>query len=55
MKQKLTTHYCLDKDCGYVERSHKVRDGLRCPRCGGPTAIDTVRRGSDDAPLGSKT
>lgn len=29
-------HYCLDKTCGWEERSHKIRDGVKCPKCNGP-------------------
>ncbi|SLJ98215.1 MULTISPECIES: hypothetical protein [unclassified Paenibacillus] len=32
-KQKLTTHYCIDKKCGFEETSHKIRDGWKCPKC----------------------
>lgn len=39
MKQKLMTHYCLNKDCDYAEQSHKVLDGLSCPKCNGPTSV----------------
>ncbi len=37
MKWKRTTHYCIDKTCGWEETSHKLRDGLKCPKCNGPT------------------
>lgn len=36
MKQPLTTHACMDKECGWKETSHKIRDGIKCPKCGGP-------------------
>ena len=36
MKSKLTTHYCMIKTCGWKETSHKIRDGIKCPKCGGP-------------------
>lgn len=47
MKQKLMTHYCLNKDCDYLEQSHKIRDGWNCPKCKGPIK-------SEDAPQGAK-
>lgn len=36
-KQKLTTYWCLDKECDYSEQTHRILDGLICPKCGGPT------------------
>jgi predicted Zn-ribbon and HTH transcriptional regulator len=36
MKSKLMTHYCMDKTCDYEETTHKIRDGIRCPKCKGP-------------------
>jgi protein-arginine kinase activator protein McsA len=36
VKQKRMTHYCIDKECGWEEISHKVRDGIRCLKCNGP-------------------
>jgi predicted Zn-ribbon and HTH transcriptional regulator len=29
------THYCMDKTCGWEETSHKIRDGIKCPKCNG--------------------
>ncbi|BFH26549.1 hypothetical protein PMJ1TS6_03120 [Paenibacillus melissococcoides] len=48
MKQKLMTHYCFNKDCDYLEQSHKIRDGWNCPKCKGPIK-------SEDAPRGRKS
>jgi len=36
MKNKLMQHHCMDKGCGFKESSHKIRDGMKCPKCGGP-------------------
>ena len=36
MKQKRTTHYCLNKECEWTETSHEMRDGMKCPKCKGP-------------------
>lgn len=36
MKGKLRNHYCMDKACGWEETTHKIRDGISCPKCGGP-------------------
>ncbi|EJQ43700.1 hypothetical protein IEQ_05028 [Bacillus cereus BAG6X1-2] len=35
MKQKRTTHYCLNKECEWTETSHKMCDGMKCPKCKG--------------------
>lgn len=35
MKQKRTSHYCMNKECGWKKTSHKVMDGIKCPRCKG--------------------
>lgn len=37
MKNKLTTHYCIVKECSWGEATHKIRDGLKCPKCNSPT------------------
>lgn len=34
MKTKLTTHRCIDKECGFKVTDHKLRDGFKCPMCG---------------------
>lgn len=39
MKSKRLTYYCLDESCDFEETTHKVRDGLKCPKCGGPTSV----------------
>jgi predicted Zn-ribbon and HTH transcriptional regulator len=36
VKQKRMTHYCINNECGWEETSHKVRDGIKCPKCKGP-------------------
>lgn len=28
-------HYCMNETCDYKEISHKLRDGMRCPKCDG--------------------
>lgn len=35
VKGKLTTHYCVNKKCGWEETSHRLLDGIRCPKCRG--------------------
>ncbi|MDD0822665.1 hypothetical protein [Bacillus cereus] len=46
MKFPLTTYYCLSKSCGWSETSHKLRDGIDCPKCKGPTGcIDAKKKG----------
>lgn len=37
------THYCMDKSCGYEETNHKIRDGMKCPKCSGP--VMSINRG----------
>ncbi|MEB9621348.1 hypothetical protein [Bacillus thuringiensis] len=27
LKMSLTKHWCLDRNCGFEETSHKIRDG----------------------------
>lgn len=36
MKGKKMTHYCLVKTCDWKETSHKLSDGIKCPKCEGP-------------------
>ncbi len=36
MKGKRMTHYCFDKTCGWKETSHRLLDGIKCPKCQGP-------------------
>lgn len=40
MKSKLTTYYCMNKTCDWEETSHKIRDGIKCPKCKGPVMSD---------------
>jgi predicted Zn-ribbon and HTH transcriptional regulator len=35
MKQKAMTHNCMNKSCDWEETSHKLRDGIKCPKCNG--------------------
>ncbi|ARW58502.1 hypothetical protein [Bacillus phage Negev_SA] len=44
MKMLLTKHWCLDRNCGFEETSHKVRDGWKCPDCNGPMAFQQVNK-----------
>jgi DNA-directed RNA polymerase subunit RPC12/RpoP len=39
MKNKLTVYCCIDKACGWEERTHKIRDGIKCPECNGPVMV----------------
>lgn len=36
MKNKLTTYYCMNKECDWKETTHKILDGIKCPKCNGP-------------------
>lgn len=36
MKGKLMTHYCMIKTCDFELTSHKLLDGIQCPKCNGP-------------------
>lgn len=36
MEMTLTKHYCMSEGCGWKETSHRLLDGLNCPRCSGP-------------------
>lgn len=36
MKFKRTVYYCMNNECSWNETSYKMRDGIRCPLCGGP-------------------
>lgn len=36
---KLTVYCCIDKACGWEERTHKIRDGIKCPECNGPVMV----------------
>ena len=40
MKQPLTNHYCMV--CDWEETTHKIRDGIKCPECGGPVRSKVV-------------
>ncbi|MEB9696888.1 hypothetical protein [Bacillus thuringiensis] len=42
MKMPLTKHWCLNKNCGFKETSHKIRDGWNCPKCNGPMINQSV-------------
>lgn len=35
MKNKRMTHYCMDKTCDWKVTDHKMRDGIKCPKCDG--------------------
>ncbi|MEC2872252.1 hypothetical protein ACIQHV_18055 [Bacillus bombysepticus] len=43
MKMPLTKHWCLDRNCGFEETSHKIRDGWKCPHCNGPIMSQQLR------------
>ncbi|WP_178927603.1 hypothetical protein [Bacillus cereus] len=44
MKMPRTIHWCLDKACGWTEATHKLREGLKCPKCNGPTNCKFVEK-----------
>jgi hypothetical protein len=37
MKSKRMKHWCIDGTCNWEETDCKMRDALKCPKCGGPT------------------
>lgn len=41
-KYPRTRHYCLNKSCGWEEISYKLREGLKCPKCNGPTMNERI-------------
>ncbi len=43
MKGKLMTHYCMVKTCDWKETSHRLLDGIKCPKCGG--LVNSVYQG----------
>ena len=49
LKMPLTKHWCLDRNCGFEETSHKVRDGWKCPDCNGPMAFQQVNKKKESA------
>ncbi|WP_176544708.1 hypothetical protein [Bacillus wiedmannii] len=44
MKQKKTLYYCMNKKCGWTEATHKLLEGLKCPKCNGPTNCEFVEK-----------
>ncbi len=44
MKMPLTKHWCLNKDCDFEVTDHKMRDGLKCPKCKGLTSLEYVKK-----------
>lgn len=43
MKMPLTKYYCMSKECGWEETSHKLLDGVKCPKCSGPVNSERIR------------
>lgn len=39
MKSKIMSYCCMNKLCGWKERTHKIRDGVKCPECKGPVTV----------------
>lgn len=34
MKQR--QYYCMSKECDWEEKTHKLLDGIKCPKCNEP-------------------
>ncbi|WP_426867561.1 hypothetical protein [Bacillus cereus] len=49
LKMPLTKHRCLDRNCGFEETSHKIRDGWICPYCNGPMTFEQVNKKKESA------
>ncbi|MCU5667445.1 hypothetical protein NST86_22935 [Bacillus sp. FSL L8-0199] len=49
MKAPLTKYWCLDRNCGFEEISHKIRDGWKCPHCNGPMTFQQVNKKKESA------
>lgn len=43
MKMPLTKHYCISKECGWEETTHKILDGINCPKCSGPVNTERIK------------
>lgn len=46
MKAPLTRFYCLSKECGFEETTHKLKEGIPCPKCKGPVLSQEVKKES---------
>ncbi|QQX27621.2 hypothetical protein P9C78_gp56 [Bacillus phage z1a] len=49
LKMPLTKYWCLDRNCGFEETSHKIRDGWKCPHCNGPIMSQQVNKKKESA------
>ncbi|MFB4471815.1 hypothetical protein ACDI16_02455 [Oceanobacillus caeni] len=47
MKIPLIRYFCIDKECDWEEVSHRLRDSLKCPKCGLPTSDERVKKSGD--------
>jgi hypothetical protein len=45
MKQPLTKHWCIEKECDWKEESHRIHDGIQCPKCDGLVMSEKVKAG----------
>ncbi|MCS1392989.1 hypothetical protein NXZ77_15535 [Lysinibacillus boronitolerans] len=45
MKAPLTRFYCMSKECGFEETTHKLKEGIPCPKCKGPVLSQRVEKG----------
>jgi len=43
MKAPLTRFYCMSKECDFEETTHKLKEGIPCPKCKGPVLSQRVK------------
>lgn len=46
MKAPLTRFYCMAKECDFEETTHKLKEGIKCPKCKGPVMSQEVKKDS---------
>lgn len=44
MKFPLTRYYCISKECNFEEINHKIKEGIKCPKCEGPVISHRVEK-----------
>ena len=43
MKQQLTKHWCINPKCKWEIKTHKLLEGLKCPKCNCPTQLKILK------------
>lgn len=44
MKSPLTRFYCMSKECDFEETTHKLLEGIYCPKCKGLVMSQRVKK-----------